>query len=317
MEVKEETQEERKKREKKEYQKEYYETNRKEINKKMKEYREANKEVINQQRKDKYHMNKEEINKKRREKYVANKDKRKEYNEAHKEKISKKRREKYFRKKQEIEASAKQFQQPLWEKSIDIINKLKGTKVSPSIATQNAAAKKELVLQFQKEYKETHNIDVSKKSKEWLAKNPEYKKAWITFNANKKLDIKENVPEVVVVSTPPVIDNSLIEIAFLKEQLAQMQRVESLMKEMELILSSSSKEFQELGVKESTVKKNYEKSLDVIQETKKKLFKKENKLKSKLKKDLKNISNRKYYLIQEFQKAQLKKTEEEKEKREV
>ena len=54
--------------------------------------------------------------------------------------------------------------------------------------------------------------------------------------------------------------------------------------------------------------KNYEKSLDVIQETKKKLFKKENKLKSKLKKDLKNISNRKYYLIQEFQKAQLKKT---------
>ena len=31
----------------------------------------------------------------------------------------------------------------------------------------------------------------------------------------------------------------------------QMQRVESLMKEMELILSSSSKEFQELGVKES------------------------------------------------------------------
>ena len=90
----------------------------------------------------------------------------------------------------------------------------------------------------------------------------------------------------------------------------QMQRVESLMKEMELILSSSSKEFQELGVKESTVKKNYEKSLDVIQETKKKLFKKETNLKSKLKKDLKNISNRKYYLIQEFQKAQLKKPEE-------
>ena len=90
----------------------------------------------------------------------------------------------------------------------------------------------------------------------------------------------------------------------------QMQRVENLMKEMDLILESSSKEFQELGVKESTVKKNYEKSLDVIQETKKKLFKKENKLKSKLKKDLKNISNRKYYLIQEFQKAQLKKPEE-------
>ena len=83
----------------------------------------------------------------------------------------------------------------------------------------------------------------------------------------------------------------------------QMQRVESLMKEIELILSSSSKEFQELDVKESTVKKNYEKSLDVIQETKKKL-------KSKLKKDLENISNRKYYLIREFQKAQLKKPEE-------
>ena len=82
------------------------------------------------------------------------------------------------------------------------------------------------------------------------------------------------------------------------------------MKEIEIILESSSKEFQELGVKESTVKKNYEKSLDVIQETKKKLFKKETNLKSKLKKDLKNISNRKYYLIQEFQKAQLKKTEE-------
>ena len=79
----------------------------------------------------------------------------------------------------------------------------------------------------------------------------------------------------------------------------------------------NNKEFQELGVKESTVKKKYEKSLDVIQETKKKLFKKENKLKSKLKKDLKNISNRKYYLIQEFQKAQLKKPEEQKEKREV
>ena len=53
-----------------------------------------------------------------------------------------------------------------------------------------------------------------------------------------------------------------------------MQRVESLMKEMELILSSSSKEFQELGVKESTVKKNYEKSLDVIQETKRNYLKK-------------------------------------------
>ena len=90
----------------------------------------------------------------------------------------------------------------------------------------------------------------------------------------------------------------------------QMQRVESLMKEMELILSSSSKEFQELGVKESTVKKNYEKSLDVIQETKKKLFKKENKLKSKLKKDLKDISNRKYQLIQQFQKSQVVSTEE-------
>ena len=34
-----------------------------------------------------------------------------------------------------------------------------------------------------------------------------------------------------------------------------MQRVESLMKEMELILSSSSKEFQELGVKKVQLKK--------------------------------------------------------------
>ena len=90
----------------------------------------------------------------------------------------------------------------------------------------------------------------------------------------------------------------------------QMQRVESLMKEIELILSSSSKEFQELGVKESTVKKNYEKSLDVIQETIKRNYLKKKTIKSKLKKDLKNISNRKYYLIQEFQEAQLKKPEE-------
>ena len=226
MEVKEETQEERKKREKKEYQKEYYETNRKEINKKMKEYYEANKEKLLENQKKYAEANKDKLIEYRKEWYEANKEKKakynKEYRAANKEELNKKKREKYFRKKQEIEASAKQFQQPLWEKSIDIINKLKGTKVSPSIATQNAAAKKELVLQFQKEYKETHNIDVSKKSKEWLAKNPEYKKAWITFNANKTLKKKVTVPFVVEVA-PPVIDNSLIEIAFLKEQLAQMQ----------------------------------------------------------------------------------------------
>ena len=90
----------------------------------------------------------------------------------------------------------------------------------------------------------------------------------------------------------------------------QMQRVENLMEEVDLILESSNEEYKKLGAKEITVKKNLEKSLDVIQETKKKLFKKENKLKSNCKKDLKNISNRKYYLIQEFQKAQLKKPEE-------
>ena len=246
MEVKEETQEERKEREKKEYMKAWREANKDKVAKNGKKYYESNKEKILEKKKEYYESNKEQISETRREKYVANKDKRKKYYAANKdkrkeyqkkwnvankdkrkkyyaankEKISETRREKYFRKKQEIEAHAKQFQQPLWEKTIDIINELKGNKVSPKKRNQS---KKEFVLQFQKEYKETHNIDVSKKSKEWLAKNPEYKKAWITFNANKKLDIKENVPEVVVVSTPPVIDNSLIEIAFLKEQLAQMQ----------------------------------------------------------------------------------------------
>ena len=223
MEVKEETQEERKKREKKEYQKEYYETNRKEINKKMKEYYEANKEKLLENQKKYAEANKEKVAKNGKEWYESNKEKKakynKEYRAANKEKISETRREKYFRKKQEIEAHAKQFQQPLWEKTIDIINELKGNKVSPKKRNQS---KKEFVLQFQKEYKETHNIDVSKKSKEWLAKNPEYKKAWITFNANKTLKKKVTVPFVVEVA-PPVIDNSLIEIAFLKEQLAQMQ----------------------------------------------------------------------------------------------
>ena len=90
----------------------------------------------------------------------------------------------------------------------------------------------------------------------------------------------------------------------------QMQRLENLMKEMDLILESSNEEYKELGAKEITVNNIYEKNLEKIQEAKKKLFKKETNLKSKLKKDLKNISNRKYYLIQEFQKAQLKKTEE-------
>ena len=193
MEVKEETQEERKEREKKEY---------------MKAWREANKDKVAKNGKKYYESNKEKIL-----------EKKKEYYESNKEKISETRREKYFRKKQEIEAHAKQFQQPLWEKTIDIINELKGNKVSPKKRNQS---KKEFVLQFQKEYKETHNIDVSKKSKEWLAKNPEYKKAWITFNANKTLKKKVTVPFVVEVA-PPVIDNSLIEIAFLKEQLAQMQ----------------------------------------------------------------------------------------------
>ena len=90
----------------------------------------------------------------------------------------------------------------------------------------------------------------------------------------------------------------------------QMQRVENLMKEMDLILESSNEEYKKLGDKEIKVKNNYDKNLEKIQEAKKKLFKKENNLKSQLKKDLKNISNRKYYLIQEFQKAQLKKPEE-------
>ena len=88
--------------------------------------------------------------------------------------------------------------------------------------TLDANEKKERILQFQKEYKEIHNIDVSKKSKEWLAKNPEYKKAWIAFNTNKNLKKDFTVPEVVEVA-PSVIDKSLVEIAFLKEQLAQMQ----------------------------------------------------------------------------------------------
>ena len=148
MEVKEETQEERKEREKKEY---------------MKAWREANKDKVAKNGKKYYESNKEKIL-----------EKKKEYYESNKEQISETRREKYFRKKQEIEAHAKQFQQPLWEKTIDIINELKGNKVSPKKRNQS---KKEFVLQFQKEYKETHNIDVSKKSKEWLAKNPEYKKA--------------------------------------------------------------------------------------------------------------------------------------------
>ena len=226
MEVKEETQEERIKRKRRER----YARNKERIAQKRKE----NKEKINEYAKEYYAANKD----KRKKYYAANKDKRKEYqkkwnaankekfqeyqkkwNAANKEKISETRREKYFRKKQEIEAHAKQFQQPLWEKTIDIINELKGNKVSPKKRNQS---KKEFVLQFQKEYKETHNIDVSKKSKEWLAKNPEYKKAWITFNANKTLKKKVTVPFVVEVA-PPVIDNSLIEIAFLKEQLAQMQ----------------------------------------------------------------------------------------------
>ena len=211
MEVKEETLEERIKRKRRER----YARNKERIAQKRKE----NKEKINEYAKEYYAANKD----KRKKYYAANKDKRKEYqkkwNAANKEKISETRREKYFRKKQEIEAHAKQFQQPLWEKTIDIINELKGNKVSPKKRNQS---KKEFVLQFQKEYKETHNIDVSKKSKEWLAKNPEYKKAWITFNANKTLKKKVTVPFVVEVA-PPVIDNSLIEIAFLKEQLAQMQ----------------------------------------------------------------------------------------------
>ena len=245
MEVKEETQEERKEREKKEYMKAWREANKDKVAKNGKKYYESNKEKILEKKKEYYESNKEQISETRREKYVANKDKRKKYyvankdkrkkyyaankdkrkeyqkkwNAANKEKISETRREKYFRKKQEIEAHAKQFQQPLWEKTIDIINELKGNKVSPKKRNQS---KKEFVLQFQKEYKETHNIDVSKKSKEWLAKNPEYKKAWITFNANKTLKKKVTVPFVVEVA-PPVIDNSLIEIAFLKEQLAQMQ----------------------------------------------------------------------------------------------
>ena len=90
----------------------------------------------------------------------------------------------------------------------------------------------------------------------------------------------------------------------------QMQRLENLMKEMDLILESSNEEYKELGAKEITVNNIYEKNLEKIQEAKKKLFKKETNLKSKLKKDWKNISNRKYYLIQEELKAQLKKTEE-------
>ena len=90
----------------------------------------------------------------------------------------------------------------------------------------------------------------------------------------------------------------------------QMQRVENLMKEMDLILESSNEEYKKLGAKEITVNNIYEKNLEKIQEAKKKLFKKETNLKSKLKKDLKNISNRQYYLIQEFQKTQIQKTEE-------
>ena len=90
----------------------------------------------------------------------------------------------------------------------------------------------------------------------------------------------------------------------------QKERVENLMKEMDLILEKSNEEYKSLGEKEITVNNVYKTNHDKIQATKKKLFKKENKLKSKLKKDLKDISNRKYQLIQQFQKSQVVSTEE-------
>ena len=204
------------------YQKEYYESNKEKLLEHQKEYYESNKEKILERQKEYRVTNKEKLLEHQKEYYESNKEKilerQKVYYAAHKEKISQKNKERYLRKKQEIDAHAKQFQQPLWEKAIDIINELKGTKVSPKKGKQS---KKELILQFQKEYKEIHNIDVTKKSKEWLTKNPEYKKAWITFKANKTLKKEVTVPEVI--ESAPLVDNSLVEIAFLKEQLAQMQ----------------------------------------------------------------------------------------------
>ena len=48
----------------------------------------------------------------------------------------------------------------------------------------------------------------------------------------------------------------------------QMQRVENLMKEMDLILESSNEEYKKLGAKEITVNNIYEKNLEKIQEAK-------------------------------------------------
>lgn len=93
----------------------------------------------------------------------------------------------------------------------------------------------------------------------------------------------------------------------------QKERVENLIKELKEILENSNggnNEYKKLGEKVIEVNNTYKTNYDKIQKTKKKLFKKESNLKSKLKKDLKNISNRQYYLIEEFQKTQIQKTEE-------
>ena len=63
----------------------------------------------------------------------------------------------------------------------------------------------------------------------------------------------------------------------------QMQRVENLMKEMDLILESSNEEYKNLVLKKLQLI-IFMKNLEKIQEAKKKLFKKETNLKSKLKK---------------------------------
>ena len=54
----------------------------------------------------------------------------------------------------------------------------------------------------------------------------------------------------------------------------QMQRVENLMKEMDLILESSNEEYKKLGAKEITVNNIYEKNLEKFKRLKRNYLKK-------------------------------------------
>ena len=285
MEVKEETQEERKKREKKEYQKEYYETNRKEINKKMKEYYEANKEKLLENQKKYAEANKEKVAKNGKEWYESNKEKKakynKEYRAANKEELNKKKREKYVANKDK----RKKYYAANKDKSTENLKKLIGELKGEHVMEWESIDQCVEILEKIKDTEDDEEVKVIKKVVIFIKKT--YDSGRETYILPEELEYlndlylpEEDVPEDVVVLTEEEVELDISEdlalvlsiIQQTPEQLAKKFEDSDRYKNKIKAITTAKKK------KDENFKKNSKKTSDDIKKSNKQIAKLEKEL---------------------------------------